>query len=96
MRKINSMRENYRPCATKSSVLFFVLAGLSVIDPMYQFSLNWYIELFQDSIDRSKEKYPVLDPIPERISHLDRYHMKSVYTNTCRGLFEKHKLLLSL
>lgn len=96
MRKIDSMRENYRPCATKSSVLFFVLASLANIDPMYQFSLQSYIELFKDSIDKSKEKFPILDPIPDRIAHLDRYHMESVYVNTCRGLFEKHKLLLSL
>jgi dynein heavy chain len=96
MRKIDGMRENYRPCATRASVIFFVLAGLANIDPMYQFSLESYIELFKDSIDKSKEKFPVWDSIPERIGHLDKYHVNTVYVSTCRALFEKHKMLLSL
>ena len=96
IRKIDAMREDYRPCATKASVLYFVLASLSYVDPMYQFSLESYLELFSESILKSKEKFPVWDGIRERIGQLDKYHMYSVYTSTCRALFEKHKLLLSL
>ena len=96
IRKIDGLRENYRPCATKASVLYFVLANLNYVDPMYQFSLERYVELFRDSIIKSKEKNVVWDSIPERIGHLDKYHMEAVYTSTCRALFEKHKLLLSL
>lgn len=96
IRKINTTREEYRPCATRASVLFFVLANLYNIDPMYQFSLQTYIELFQDSIRKSKERNPVWDSTNERIVQLDKFHMYSVYSSTCRALFEKHKMLLSL
>lgn len=96
IRKLDGLRENYRPCATKASVLYFVLANLNYVDPMYQFSLESYVELFKDSIIKSKEKNVVWDSIPERIGHLDKYHMFAVYSSTCRALFEKHKLLLSL
>lgn len=96
IRKIDAMRENYRPCATKASTLYFVVSNLSYVDPMYQFSLESYLDLFTDSIIKSKEKFPVWDSIPDRISSLDKFHMKAVYTTTCRALFEKHKLLLSL
>lgn len=40
--KINSERERYRPVATRGSVLYFVIASLSEIDPMYQFSLKYF------------------------------------------------------
>jgi dynein heavy chain, axonemal len=33
--EINSTRELYRPVAKRGSVLYFVIAGLSNIDPMY-------------------------------------------------------------
>uniref|UniRef100_A0A3B4FEJ7 Dynein heavy chain 6, axonemal-like n=1 Tax=Pundamilia nyererei TaxID=303518 RepID=A0A3B4FEJ7_9CICH len=39
---INSARERYRPVATRGSVLYFVVASLSEIDPMYQFSLKYF------------------------------------------------------
>ena len=61
------------------------------IDPMYQFSLDAYIELFSNSIEKSL-KHPRLE---ERINYLNDYHTFAVYQYTCRGLFERHKLLFS-
>jgi len=55
MRRINDQREVYRNCGRKAAALFFVLSDLSKIDPMYQFSLKWYKELFSESIATSKE-----------------------------------------
>lgn len=43
------------------------------------------------SIDKSA-KAPKL---PMRISNLNEYHTYAVYRYTCRGLFEKHKMLFS-
>jgi dynein heavy chain len=37
---ISAAREKYRPAATRGSLLYFVVADLGLIDPMYQFSLR--------------------------------------------------------
>ena len=50
------------------------------------------IEIFEKSIAKSKKS----DEIAERIAILNEYHTFAIYKNTCRGLFEKHKILFSL
>ncbi|XP_028992315.1 dynein axonemal heavy chain 2 isoform X2 [Betta splendens] len=89
--KIDSAREAYRPCARRASILFFILNDMGRIDPMYQFSLDAYIDLFDLSIKKSKHS----QKLEERITHLNDYHTYAVYRYTCRGLFEIHKLLFS-
>lgn len=39
---IDIARERYRPIATQGSVMYFVIASLSEIDPMYQYSLKYF------------------------------------------------------
>ncbi|XP_071455007.1 dynein axonemal heavy chain 2 [Hetaerina americana] len=89
--EIDAARELYRPCSERASILFFVLNDLGKIDPMYQFSLDSYFLLFINSIEKSPKKANLDD----RIGTLNEFHTYSVYRNTCRGLFEMHKLLFS-
>eukprot|EP00842_Homolaphlyctis_polyrhiza_P003901 jgi/Hompol1/4511/HPOL_003669-RA len=91
-KRIDAAREGYRPAAQRASILYFVLNDMGSVDPMYQFSLDAYIDLFEKSIAKSKK----FDDISERIVSLNDFHTYSVYKNTCRGLFEKHKLLFAL
>ncbi|CAI2737419.1 unnamed protein product, partial [Dicrocoelium dendriticum] len=89
--QIDAVRVGYRPCAQRASVLFFVLNDLGRIDPMYQFVLDAYIYLFNLGIDKSRRS----GKLGDRILHLNDYHTCAVYWYTCRGLFERHKLLFS-
>lgn len=91
-KRIDAAREAYRLSAQRASILYFVLADLPSVDPMYQFSLEAYMELFDLSISKSKRN----EDVGERIISLNEYHTFAVYKNTCRALFEKHKLLFSL
>ena len=40
--KISTAREKYRVVATRGSVMYFVVASLAEIDPMYQYSLKYF------------------------------------------------------
>ncbi|KAK0165141.1 hypothetical protein PV328_003689 [Microctonus aethiopoides] len=89
--EIDKAREEYQPCSKRAAILFFILNDMSQIDPMYQFALDSYINLFMISIDKSPKKAK----LNERIESLIDFHTYAIYKNTCRGLFEHHKLLFS-
>ncbi|XP_055253126.1 dynein axonemal heavy chain 7 isoform X9 [Moschus berezovskii] len=54
-KKIDSTRMGYRPIAVHSTILFFSIADLANIEPMYQYSLTWFINLFILSIENSEK-----------------------------------------
>jgi dynein heavy chain len=45
--QIDKVRKGYQPVAFHASALFFCIGDLVHIDPMYQFSLEWFITLFE-------------------------------------------------
>ena len=51
-KEIDEKREIYRPSAKRASLLFFSLIDLAMIDPMYQFSLIQFKELYQTTIKK--------------------------------------------
>ena len=36
-------------------MLFFMVSKLHMVDVMYQYSLSWFIQLFSQAVDRSRE-----------------------------------------
>ncbi|KAJ3068699.1 Dynein heavy chain 6, axonemal [Podochytrium sp. JEL0797] len=87
--QINQAREKYRPVAIRGSVLYFVIATLAEIDPMYQFSLKYFKNLFNQCITES----PRADSLAQRIEILCNETSANIFSNVSRGLFEAHKLI---
>jgi dynein heavy chain len=54
MKRIEDTRNLFRACGRQAAILFFVLNDMNKIDPMYQFSLDWYKSVFSKSIEESK------------------------------------------
>jgi dynein heavy chain len=90
--QIAETRTVYRPLAIRSACLFFIIGELSIVDPMYQFSLDWYILQFATAISRAEKA----DSRDERFENLFDSYLTLLYDLVCMSLFAAHKLLYSL
>ncbi|KAI4497255.1 hypothetical protein M0802_007739 [Mischocyttarus mexicanus] len=88
---LNKLRDGYRPVAKRGALLFFVLTEMPIVNTMYQYSLNSYIEVFISSLRKA-----LPDPtLVRRLRNIIPILTKNVYDYGCTGIFEKHKILYS-
>lgn len=72
---IEASREIYRSCAARASLLFFILEDLKYINVAYRFKLDWYISLFEKSLEKSGKDQNIED----RKKKIIEYHTFNLF-----------------
>ena len=85
---IAEKREQFRPVATRGSVLYFSIVEMSGVNCMYQTSLTQFLVLFNDSMDKADKAQLASKRVVNIIDTLT--YIAYRYIN--RGLYEKDKL----
>lgn len=86
---IEKTRDGYRPAAKRGAILFFVLAEMSLVNTMYQYSLASYLEVFQHSLKKSMPD----SILQKRLRNIMDTLTHNVYNYGCTG---ETKLVLSM
>jgi dynein heavy chain len=99
-KEIDIARDVYRKSARQATIMYFSINDMTSIDPMYEYSLDSYLEMFKTNIVRSCNdddfRASKIKAVEDRADQINKYHLLSVYRSTCVGLFSKDKLLFSL
>jgi dynein heavy chain len=86
---INVKREQFRPVATRGSVLYFSIVDMTHVSCMYQTSLAQFLQLFMASMDHA-EKANVAS---KRVANIIQTMTYEVYRYMNRGFYEPHKIV---
>ncbi|ESS67196.1 hypothetical protein TCDM_04102 [Trypanosoma cruzi Dm28c] len=87
-------RLTYTSVAVRGALLFFQIDQLWKIDHMYQYSLEAFMVVFNKALKRAVQPEDRKD-VHKRVENVLQSIMESVFAYVSRGLFERHKLILS-
>lgn len=72
-------------------MLFFLVKDLTKLEHVYQFSLKWFMNLFEAELRENNPTPAHPDPVVDLINRLT----KNVYRRVCLSVFQKDKVLIS-
>lgn len=78
-RDTDAARLQYVPVAVRTQILFFCVSDLSSVDPMYQYSLEWFLGIFIAGIANSEQA-------GRKTFHCWLYYALWLYKYTQKGL----------
>ncbi|EGG11538.1 uncharacterized protein MELLADRAFT_46877 [Melampsora larici-populina 98AG31] len=95
MREVDEVTAEYLPLAQASSSIFFVLEQLNVLHHFYQFSLRFFLDIFEFVLLHNPNLATIQDP-RQRLSILLNDLFVITFKRTSRALLHRDHLMLAM
>jgi dynein heavy chain 1, cytosolic len=95
MREVEQVTSEYLPLSQACSAVYFVLEQLSVVSPLYQFSLQFFLDIFDYILRHNPNLKNVTDHNQRRDILLNDLFLE-VYRRTSRALLYRDHLMLAV
>lgn len=86
---IDSKRQEYFISASHASILYRCIQRLPTMNYMYQFSLNWFVNMFVENIRETAKQHQTLS---QRLKEINCNFTKRVYRKTSQMLYKMDRL----
>lgn len=97
MKEVEEVTEEYLPLANMASRIFFSLDSMSSIHFLYQFSLQYFMDILFSVIEKSEKLRQVPRTNHEaRLQVLMQEFFNRTFENASRGLLQEHQTLFAL
>ncbi|RNF09395.1 cytoplasmic dynein 2 heavy chain 1 isoform X1 [Trypanosoma rangeli] len=91
--EIDTKRNVYRPFATTSSQAFFIVKSLKGLSHMYQFSFNFFMGIFRETLQRHAEDHTDADT---KIKALTTTFVRLVVYSVSISLLKEHRPIFGI
>ncbi|ESS30654.1 ATPase family associated with various cellular activities (AAA) domain-containing protein [Toxoplasma gondii VEG] len=92
LEEVQVARRFYSPVASRAALLYFVVASLSEVESMYQYSLEFFTLVFRESLKRENADAASVQARRESLLSAATH---TLFASVARGLFHPHKLLFA-
>ncbi|EGT58333.1 hypothetical protein CAEBREN_28930, partial [Caenorhabditis brenneri] len=89
-KELTTQKEIYVPLSLFTSSLFFSFSNLQYYNPMYNYSVNTIMRLFEKTIRACEDKTPT------RVETLARQMQLTVFYHISRGIFRQDRLMFAV
>jgi len=91
--KIEKAKAFYNPAAYRAAIMYFLVNDLQKIEYMYQFSLKWFISIFEEELGPRPDTSTISDQ--DRLLDIIRNFTGKLFHRVSQSIFEKDKLLFT-
>ena len=91
--KIEKAKAFYNPAAYRAAIMYFLVNDLQKIEYTYQFSLKWFISIFEEELGPNTDTSKISDQ--DRLLDIIRNFTRKLFYKVSQSIFEKDKLLFT-
>ncbi|KAH6926569.1 hypothetical protein HPB50_019808 [Hyalomma asiaticum] len=95
MAEVEAVSLQYQPLAQACSSIFFTLEGLHQAHFLYQYSLHFFLEIYNDVLTNNSHLTGIVDHTA-RLGIITKDLFQVVYTRVTRGMLHEDKLVFAL